>query len=332
MVSLHDIAKRCGVSTATVSAALNGKIQGVRRDARARAEQIVAVAQELGYRPQAAARSLRTQRTGVVGVLLMNHSGPGGEAIHPHQYELVIGATNALCAAGLGSMLIPMDRIGGDEHRVFQQQMLDGLIAFGHLSDEVEQRAVSLGVPVVWADSHRLDAHNCVHRDEAQAGADGVALAAAQGYRHLVRIGPPQQDARWWRERDIGIVAAADRLGVTLSRREQGADTCEAAEVLQAALGSHGALLCENAYVLHGLLAAVAASKLALGCDVPCVALDDSATINRSAPGVSRVRFNRHRLGQRAVAMLLAALGDEPQASQVIPDTIVAGTTLPALT
>ena len=66
MVSMKDIAKRCGVSVATVSKALNGQ-PDIGEETRKR---IAEVAKEMGYMTNAAARALKTNRTYNLGVLL----------------------------------------------------------------------------------------------------------------------------------------------------------------------------------------------------------------------------------------------------------------------
>lgn len=71
MTSLKDIAKICGVSTATVSKALNGQkdISDKTRD------EVKRVADEMGYFPNAAARALKTNRSYNIGVLFRDDSG-----------------------------------------------------------------------------------------------------------------------------------------------------------------------------------------------------------------------------------------------------------------
>ena len=77
MVSMKDIAQRCGVSVATVSKALNGQ-PDVGEETRLRVAQ---VAEELGYLSNAAARALKTNRTYHLGVLFVDErrSGLGHE-------------------------------------------------------------------------------------------------------------------------------------------------------------------------------------------------------------------------------------------------------------
>ena len=73
MVSMKDIALRCGVSVATVSKALNGQ-PDIGGETRSRIEQ---VAKEMGYMTNAAARALKTNRTYNLGVLFVDERRSG---------------------------------------------------------------------------------------------------------------------------------------------------------------------------------------------------------------------------------------------------------------
>lgn len=73
MVSLKDIAKRCGVSAATVSKALNNQ-KDIGEETRAK---IKKVADEMGYLPNSAARALKTKRSYNIGILFQEDAGSG---------------------------------------------------------------------------------------------------------------------------------------------------------------------------------------------------------------------------------------------------------------
>lgn len=73
MVSIKDIARHCGVSTATVSKALNGQ----KDIGEATRELVCAAAAELGYQPNSAARALKTNRTYNLGVLFVDEMRSG---------------------------------------------------------------------------------------------------------------------------------------------------------------------------------------------------------------------------------------------------------------
>ena len=73
MVTMKNIAAACGVSVATVSKALNGH-KDIGQDTK---DRIKETAKEMGYSPNAAAKSLKTNRTGNLGVLFVDESMSG---------------------------------------------------------------------------------------------------------------------------------------------------------------------------------------------------------------------------------------------------------------
>ena len=72
-MTIRMIAEKCGCSTATVSKALNGA-EDVSRET---AERVRRVAAQLGYMPNAAARSMRTSRSYCFGVLFRDNADTG---------------------------------------------------------------------------------------------------------------------------------------------------------------------------------------------------------------------------------------------------------------
>ncbi len=70
--TIHDVARKAGVSTSTVSRSLSGEPR-VSEKTRAR---IRAIADELGYRPSRSAQALRLARTGTIGLLAPNLENP----------------------------------------------------------------------------------------------------------------------------------------------------------------------------------------------------------------------------------------------------------------
>ena len=71
MVGIKDIAKKAGVSISTVSYALNGSPK-VTEETRAR---IQAIARDLNYVPNMAARTLKRRQTNIIGVYLADYAG-----------------------------------------------------------------------------------------------------------------------------------------------------------------------------------------------------------------------------------------------------------------
>ena len=106
-VTIRQLAHLSGVSIGTVSRALNGYAD-VNPETR---ERIVRLARELDYTPAAAARSLVTQRSHVVGVFL--ETGEGHPDLqHPFFHEVLVGLKHEIGAGGYDLLLFASERPG----------------------------------------------------------------------------------------------------------------------------------------------------------------------------------------------------------------------------
>ncbi|MET9890442.1 LacI family DNA-binding transcriptional regulator [Streptomyces sp. NPDC006465] len=173
--TIRDVAERAGVSKSLVSLVLRGSDQ-VREEKR---QAVLAAVEELGYRPNAAARSLSERRTRTVGVLL-------NDMRNPWFVELLDGLNSRLHDAGLHMLLADGHlnrRLGEDLTRTFLDLRVDGLIAVGTLPASEALRTAAGRIPTVVAGA----------REPELSGVDIVAGDDEHGARlateHLVGLG-----------------------------------------------------------------------------------------------------------------------------------------------
>ncbi len=149
MVSLKDIAARCGVSAATVSKALNDQ-QDVSSETK---ERIRAVAQEMGYMTNLAARSLKTNRTYNIGILFVDEQNSG----LAHDYFSSVLDSLKVEAEGRGYDITFINRNIGNRSTTYlqhcQNRGVDGVvIACVDFNDPQVQELVNSHLPVVTID------------------------------------------------------------------------------------------------------------------------------------------------------------------------------------
>ncbi len=173
--TIRTVAERAGVSKSLVSLVLRGSEQ-VRPEKR---EAVLRAMAELGYRPNAAARSLSEQRTRTVGVLL-------NDLRNPWFVDLLDGLNSLLHDNGLHMILADgrlNRRIGQDLTRPFLDLQVDGLIAVGTLPDPAALGTAAARIPVVVAGT----------REPVLPGVDVVANDDEHGARlateHLIGLG-----------------------------------------------------------------------------------------------------------------------------------------------
>jgi len=175
-VTLHDVAKAAGVNPSSVSYALSGK--GTLSEA-TRAK-IIACARDLGYRPNLVARSLVTQRTRTIGLIVADIANPF--------YGAVAQAVERTAyRAGYRVFFVNTDRndaLGQELLADLAARHVDGIIAMpGGLSAETVRSTTARGFPIVW----------CMWEDDVHDLTPAVDLDYAAGGRrvaeHLVGLG-----------------------------------------------------------------------------------------------------------------------------------------------
>jgi LacI family transcriptional regulator len=184
MTTIQQLAARSGVSVATVSRALNGspEVSETTRD------RILTLARELDYTPSAAARTLVSRRSHVLGVVL--ETGPGHpDLLHPFFQEVLVGLKHGAGERGYDLLLFATDEPGngfGGTHsylRRAEHHGVDGAVVMGFdgRDDEIEKLTAS-SLPCIAVDAVLGGPRTGYVMSENREG-------AAQAVRHLHSLG-----------------------------------------------------------------------------------------------------------------------------------------------
>ena len=203
-VTIGDVAARAGVSIATVSRVVNGRY-GVSRST---IEHVQAVIDDLGYESSLVARSLRSQRTNVLGILVSD--------IEPFSAELLKGVARALHDTGFELVVYSRGMSGEGNWEQRYLSRLGGTLTDGIILVTPTVVAVSTGQPIVAVDPHVGGSTIPTIDSENYEG----AVAATE---HLIGLG----------HRRIGFLAGRPDL-VSARRREDGYRAALAAAGLEA--------------------------------------------------------------------------------------------------
>lgn len=164
-VTLKDIAEKANLSTTTVSRILNGRESGlpIREETR---QKVLAIAAELGYRPNFMARALRGSRSSLIGVIAQNITS----LFHS---QILRGLNETMVRRGYRVFLGHVERqvdLAVDYGSMFEQSHADGILLIGELQGSetvlekllqkhryvvgISDRGMRRGFPGVYADSH----------------------------------------------------------------------------------------------------------------------------------------------------------------------------------
>jgi len=189
-VTIRELAHLSGVSIGTVSRALNGYTD-VNEETR---ERIIRLAQELDYTPAAAARSLVTQRSHVVGVFL--ETGEGHPDLqHPFFHEVLVGLKHTIGAGGYDLLLFASEHPGNGwgTHAYLQRARhhnVEGVVLMGTDPEDAEvRRLVRSDLATVGVDVElEGPATTYVISDNVDGAARAVRYFHSIGHRRIATI------------------------------------------------------------------------------------------------------------------------------------------------
>jgi len=185
--TIKDIAERAGVSKGAVSYALNGR-PGVSDETRSR---VLAIADELGWYPNRAARALSGSRADACGLVLARPATT--IALEPFFMQFIAGVEALLSPRSIGLTLQLVDSVAEEievYRRWFGEHRVDGVFVVDPQRDDPRVRALhSMGLPAIVIGGPFPDIElPSVWHDEASAMVDAVRYLAALGHRRIARI------------------------------------------------------------------------------------------------------------------------------------------------
>lgn len=318
-VTSIDVARRAGVSQSAVSRAFaKGPTQsGVSEEAR---QKIMRAARELGYRPNALARSLITQRSRIVGVLFSYLDNP----FYANALELLC---HRLQAKGYHALVFMMpDTLAGVEETVSEilQFQVDGLVtASVELSSGVCDDCRERGVPVVMLNRIQDDTRLSSATTDNVGGGRLVARHLVAGGHRRVALIAGWEGASTSRDREWGFRAELESHGVALFARGVGHfDLARTAEAVRAMFAGPAPERPDGLFVINDYMAvrALDVLRFELGLKVPedvsVVGFDDTAMAALPTYSLSTVRQPVERMVDAALRLLFERLenpGAEPE-------------------
>ena len=206
-MTIKEIAKLAGVSSAAVSRYLNG---GYVSDEKK--EQIKKVIDETGYQPSAQARMLRTKKACLIGVVVPKINS---ESIS----RITAGIEKVLSERNYQMLLAGTDNTPAKEieyMRLFENYPVDGIILVGTMITAEHRRFLKESkVPVVVIGQHTKYA-NCIYHDDYGAGEAMGCAVAAKSRKEIAYIGVSREDKAAGAAREDGFREGLKRSGKEL--------------------------------------------------------------------------------------------------------------------
>ncbi len=336
MANIQDVARHAGVSISTVSRVLNGN-ERVNSAVKTRVE---AAAKALAYQPNPAARSLRTNRSRIIGLLISDIQNPffmglirgvEDQALQ-HEYSLILCNSNespqreeqylnVLCAERVaGAIIVPTrEQLGEAALRRFRER----------------------GIPIVAVDRAVKDNEiDAVLVDNVRGAREAVGHLIANGYRRIgVLVGPTAIVTG--RDRLQGYVQALQEAGIPRDPTIEysGAFSAESGyELAEKILTQHPpveAIFSGNNLITLGVLKAIQAHNLRVPEDLALVGYDDIEWAHPGSVSLTTVIQPVYELGSTAALRLFQRMQNQAVQSRqeiiLTPTLRVRGSSRPRL-
>ncbi len=325
-VSIRDVAKRAGVSIATVSRAVN-RVPTVDPELVRRVRKAI---EEVGYLPNTQARALVSGRSHLLGLIV-------SEITNPFFPELVQEFENLATAQGyevlIGSTSYDPARTESLMRRLLQRNV-DGVavMTFG-VEEELVKKLVEREFPLVFVDAGpSLPNIHVLKVDYAEGIRQGVQHLAALGHRKIAFISGPLEQ-RSPRVRRDAFLKAMREIGIDVppEHEAEGTHTMEGGIVAMERLLTQDplptAVMCSNDMTAIGALHALYRTPLKVPRDISVVGFDDIHLAQFMLPPLTTVQMSCKSLAAAAVEALRAGIEpDHPKSSQkewAIPTRLV---------
>lgn len=322
MASIKDVAAEAGVSVATVSRVLNDH-PSVSADARTR---VLAAVKTLGYRPNAVARSLRTDQTHTLGLVI-------SDVLNPYFGELARSVEEEARALGYSVIIGNADeRPDLQDHHVRSliDRRIDGLLVSPtDGGSPLMLDAVRTGTPMVFVDRWIPGVAVPVVRADGRAAVrDLVAHLHALGHRRLAIIAGPAATTTG-QERVVAFREALEAYGLELPEAYIGQGDFQAESGRRVTEGfldlpepPEVVFAADNLMAL-GALDAVRARGLRIPEDLALAAFDDIPWFVHTDPPITAIAQPTGELGRAAVRALVDRIEGRPPQSVTLPARLV---------
>jgi Transcriptional regulators len=328
IVTIKDVAKKAGVSVSTVSRAFNNysDISDATR------EQIIKIAEEIGYKPNIVAKSLSSNRNFRLGMLIEDYDSAG--LLNPLVFEILMSFKNTISKQGYELVLLSTNtdmQKSQSLTKFFVDKQLDGTFILGlKMTDEYYKELSDINYPCVLFDISIQNPKLCC------VGVDNVK-GAFMAVEHLIKLGHKKiafinghKEAFISYERLDGYYLALNRYGIPIDNNliyysdfsEEGAEV--AIEKLMQENKDITAVFCASDLMAVGAVNMLNNMGYTVPDDVSVVGFDDVYIAQFMIPKLTTIKQNLEKVGENAANVLMNLVNGQTMGRIIIePDLVI---------
>lgn len=333
-VTIKDVARKAGVSIATVSKILNNK-PSISQPTRQR---VIKIIEELDYHPNSQASNFARKRSENIIFLAV---APEHTAFHnPHMFEILCGAQNKVREHNYNFSFIgtpSKDAAYEEAVHILESKVADGILVHGSATSKSLVNLLTssnfphiiIGRPPFSSSACWIDINNYVSGDMA------TKYLTRHGYQKIAFIGGPATD-EISRHRLKGFTSAMQLNGLLVSdsfvkygtySRTSGYEMME--ELLRG-ICIPDAVICENNQIAMGAVSAIEKHGMSIPADIGVITFDDYPLSQLIEPPLTVVDIDVNDMGQQAASLLFKKLRNpefQIQSYSALPSLIIRSST-----
>ena len=306
-ISINDIAKALGISITTVSFILNGRAEE-KRISESLVKKVQDFINEVDYKPNSLARSLRTGKTNIIGLMVEDISYPFFSIIarlieeksYQNGYKIIYCSTENNTAKT--RELINM----------YSERHVDGYIIVPPEGVEEDVKAlIASGKPVVQVDRYLSGIEtDAVVINNLESAYHATKHLIDNGYKNVALVTIDSQQLQM-RDRLLGYKKAMSEVGLTQYIKEIAYDSAQAVQQITAFLQKEqnvDAIFFATNYLCVSGLKAINNLNIKIPQQIGVVSFDDYELFEMYSPSITTVSQPAEKIAEQVINLLLARL------------------------
>lgn len=340
MITLKDVARRAGVSTATVSYVLNNSSKKVSEKV---AQRVRDAARELDYRPNMAARTLRLNKNNIIGIIsedvtsyqVSNILQGVNQVADRENYQIILADLNLNEKVWTGENQ-DFTRVENyrdeiqEKIRIFQMAGVGGIIYIG-MHDRDITGLFETDMPLVYAYCYtRNEEEHMVNADNQKITTQAVEAMIRKGHRRIGLISGPVESVPAYK-RLMGYQTALMQANIMLDPKliaygkwgvVSGGAACRR---LMELADPPTAIFCMNDLMALGAMKVLKERGCLIGKDVDIMGFDDIDACEFVEPRLTTIRIPLAELGKMAAGKVISLIQNEEdgERSRELPCTLI---------
>jgi DNA-binding LacI/PurR family transcriptional regulator len=307
-VTIKDVAREAGVSTATVSKVINN-LPSISEATAARINQIM---KELNYHPNLRAQNFARRSTH--NIVFVTNLERNTAFSNPHMFEIMSGLQNALNSRNYTLSILSVtinDQLEAID-RIIAQNSADGIVVHASvITKEMSLKILKAGFPHIVIGYPNFESQLCwIDNNNYLSGEIAANHLLDEGYRRIAFIGGMESDMISTR-RLLGAVTALNDKKLELKeafiRRGESTrqDGCRMMEEILSLEQLPDSVICANNHVALGVMKSIALHKLLIPKEIGVITFDDYPFSQITDPMMTVVNIDVYDVGVQAGKLIL---------------------------